>query len=94
MVKQPPHHGRHCRVMDTCLWRRVQLQTFHRVFKIVLSLAVHLEERLRVRQSVNLLGQHSVRQKHTVWVFCQQQTRLYAVGRKAVCKASNGRMVM
>ena len=44
--------------------------------KILLPSAVHLEERLTVPYP----GQQSVRQKHTVWVFCQWQTRPQAVG--------------
>ena len=49
--------------------------------KILLPSAVHLEERLTVSQSVPEPGQQSVRQKHTVWVFCQWQMRPQAVGR-------------
>ena len=47
------------------------------LIKILLPLAVHLEERLTVSQSVSQSGKQSVRQagrqagrqKHTVWVF-------------------------
>ena len=49
--------------------------------KILLPSAVHLEERLTVSHSVPAPGQQSVRQKHTVWVFCQWQMRPQAVGR-------------
>ena len=49
--------------------------------RILLPSAVHLEERLTVSQSVPEPGQQSVRQKHTVWVFCQWQMRPQAVGR-------------
>ena len=48
--------------------------------KILLPSAVHLEERLTVSHSVPAPGQQSVRQKHTVWVFCQWQMRPQAVG--------------
>ena len=48
--------------------------------KILLPSAVHLEERLTVSQAVPEPGQQSARQKHTVWVFCQWQTRPQAVG--------------
>ena len=50
------------------------------VSKILLPSAVHLEKRLTVSQAVPELGQQSVRQKHTVWVFCQWQTQQQAVG--------------
>ena len=39
------------------------------------------QERLTVSQSVPEPGQQSVRQKHTVWVFCQWQMRPQAVGK-------------
>ena len=58
--------------------QHMQLQK--RVRKILLPSAVHLEERLTVSQAVPEPGQQSVRQKHTVWVFCQWQTRHQAVG--------------
>ena len=48
--------------------------------QILLPSAVHLEERLTVSHSVPAPGQQSVRQKHTVWVFCQWQMRPQAVG--------------
>ena len=44
---------------------------FSMLKKILLPSAVHLEERLTVSQAVPEPGQQSVRQKHTVWVFCQ-----------------------
>ena len=50
------------------------------ILQILLPSAVHLEERLTVSQAVPEPGQQSVRQKHTVWVFCQWQTRPQAVG--------------
>ena len=62
--------------------------------KILLPSAVHLKERLTVSQSVSQPGQQSVRQKQTVWVFCQWQTQLQAVGRTASLRASSGRMVL
>ena len=62
--------------------------------KSLLPSAVHLEERLTVSQSVGQAGQQSVKQKHTVWVFCQWQTQLQAVGRKPGFRANNRRMVM
>ena len=49
-------------------------------WQILLPSAVHLEERLTVSQAVPEPGQQSVRQKHTVWVFCQWQTRPQAMG--------------
>ena len=49
-------------------------------WEILLPSAVHLQERLTVSQAVPEPGQQSVRQKHTVWVFCQWQTRPQAVG--------------
>ena len=52
--------------------------------KILLPSAVHLEERLTVSHSVPAPGQQSVRQKHTVWVFCQQQMRPQAVGQQHI----------
>ena len=48
--------------------------------KIPLPSAAHLKERLTVIQSISLPSQQSVRQKHTVWVFCQWQTRPQAWG--------------
>ena len=62
--------------------------------EILLPTAVHLKERLTVNQSVNLRGQHSDRQKHTVWSFCQRQSRVQGVGTTTVLRASSGRMVM
>ena len=50
------------------------------VDKFLLPSAVHLEERLTVSQSVSDPGQQSVTQKHTVWAFCQWQTRLQVRG--------------
>ena len=52
-----------------------------RFSKILLPSAVHLEERLTVSQSVPEPDQQSVRQKHTVWIFCQWQMRPQAVAR-------------
>ena len=57
---------------------------------ILLHSAVHLEERL----SVSWTGQQSVRQKHTLWVFCQWQTRVQTVGRTLGLRIGSGRMVM
>ena len=51
-------------------------------------------ERLTVSQAVPEPGQQSVRQKHTVWVFCQRQTHQQAVGTLLARKLSSGRMVM
>ena len=62
--------------------------------KILLPSAVHLEERLTVSQAVPEPGQQSVRQKHTVWVFCQWQTRHQAVRTLLTRKSSSGRMVL
>ena len=45
------------------------------LLKILLPSAVHLEERLTVSHSVPAPGQQAVRQKHTVWFFCQWQMR-------------------
>ena len=64
------------------------------VWEILLPSAVHLEERLIVSQAVPEPGQQSVRQKHTVWVFCQWQTRDQAVGTLSSWNSSSGRMVM
>ena len=58
----------------------------HLTKQILLPSAVHLEERLTVSQSV--------RQKHTLWVFCQWQTRVQAVERQAGLRMGSGRMVM
>ena len=62
--------------------------------QILLPSAVHLEERLTVSQAVPEPGQQSVGQKHTVWVFCQWQTRAQAVGTPIFKYGSIGRMVM
>ena len=45
-------------------------------------------------QSVRQASSQSVRQKHTLWVFCQRQTRVQAVGRIAGLRISSGRTVM
>ena len=60
--------------------------------QILLPSAVHLEERLTVSKSVRLAAKQSVRQKHTVWVFCPWQTWPQPVWRAA--QASSGRTVM
>ena len=69
---------------DVSAWdsqpRRTTSRTCHHVTKILLPSAVHLEERLTVSQAVPEPGQQSVRQKHTVWVFCPWQTQHQSVG--------------
>ena len=54
----------------------------NKIPKILLPSAVHLEERLRVSQSVpEPASRQAVRQIYTVWVFCQWQMRPQAAVR-------------
>ena len=46
------------------------------------------------REAVRQLDRPAVSQKHTLWVFCQWQTRVQAVGRTTGLRIGSGRMAM
>ena len=46
------------------------------------------------RETVSQLDRPAVSQKHTLWVFCQWQTRVQAVGRTTGLRIGSGRMAM
>ena len=84
-------HGR----LDHCEWSPYpKKKKKHWSGKILLPSAVHLEE--ADSQPISQLDRPAVRQTetHTLWVFCQWQTRVQAVGSTFSLRIGSGRMVM